>query len=157
MPKLRVPLLRKIIWATGDVLLRAELDLLLRDGNGLSLPALKFRVDTGSEMSTMPAALAKRLGLPIPKSPNGTIVIGNSPTEVRSGIIRAQIVSLNPTEYEFPYYFLGDPAAPSNPGPLPALAINVLGLSGVVDKVRFLFDGTPTSFALHGILEVETY
>src|SRR3954465_5994639 len=39
MSRLEVPLLSKTVWATGEILLRAELDLLIRDDNGvLSFP-----------------------------------------------------------------------------------------------------------------------
>lgn len=38
MARLEVPLLSKMVWATGDVILRAELHLLIRDDNGLLKP-----------------------------------------------------------------------------------------------------------------------
>lgn len=35
MSRLEVPLLSKRVWATRDLVLRAELDLLIRDDNGI--------------------------------------------------------------------------------------------------------------------------
>jgi len=95
MSHLEVPLLGKRVWATGDLLLRAELDLLVRDDSGLLRPET-FRVDSGSEMTSMAAARAKALDLPMPRNPifvdiNGII------REVRPGLIRStplQIVSM---------------------------------------------------------------
>jgi len=34
MSRLEVPLLGKPVWATGDIVLRAELDLLIKDTSG---------------------------------------------------------------------------------------------------------------------------
>ena len=54
MSRLEVPLLSKKVWATGDLVLRAELDLLVRDENGIWRPET-FRVDSGTEMTSMAA------------------------------------------------------------------------------------------------------
>ena len=55
MSRLEVPLLGRKLWATGDILVRAELDLLLKDAAG-NLAAETFRADPGSEMTTLTAA-----------------------------------------------------------------------------------------------------
>jgi hypothetical protein len=65
MSRLEQPLNYQILWGTGDLILRAELDLLLKDVNG-NWYAKSFRVDTASDMTAMPAYYAHRLGLPIP-------------------------------------------------------------------------------------------
>src|SRR5262249_19519652 len=57
MSRLEVPLLHRVLWSTGDLLLRAELDLLLKDKAGLWRPQ-DFLVDSGTEMTTMPAQAA---------------------------------------------------------------------------------------------------
>ena len=54
MSRLELPLLSKKVWATGDLVLRAELDLLIRDDNGVWRPET-FRVDSGTEMTSMAA------------------------------------------------------------------------------------------------------
>jgi len=68
MTRLEVPLIGRKIAATGDIVLRAELDLLLRD-QGDALRPVTFRVDTATDMSTMPAWLARQFNLPLPKDP----------------------------------------------------------------------------------------
>jgi hypothetical protein len=100
MSRLVVPLLSKKVWATGDLVLRAELDLLIRDENGIWRPET-FRVDSGTEMTSMAAARARALDLPIPRKPVLLDVSGVR-REVRSGIIRVQVVGMDGTEHFFP-------------------------------------------------------
>jgi hypothetical protein len=68
MSHLGVPLLSKFVWKTGEILLRAELDLLIKDNSG-AWQMQSFRVDPGTEMTSMPAALARSLDLPMPRNP----------------------------------------------------------------------------------------
>jgi hypothetical protein len=126
---------------------------LIRDQRGVLRPET-FRVDSGTEVTSMAAARAKALDLPIPRKAIFLDVHGIK-REVRSGLIRIQIVGMDGDEYVFPCYFLGSPDAASGPGQLPALARNLLGLTGVVDKLRIIFDGTPSSRARHGMMVVE--
>jgi hypothetical protein len=153
MSRLEVPLLGKRVWATGDILLRAELDLLIRDDNGVLRPET-FRVDSGAEMTSMAAARAKALDLPMPR--NAVMLhINGIRREVRPGLIRAQVVGMDATEYVLPCYFLGSPDAAADPHQPPVLARNLLGLTGLVDKLRISFDGTPSAGARRGIMVVE--
>src|SRR5437773_315393 len=105
MSRLEVPLLGKRVWVTGDLLLRAELDLLIRDDNGLLRPET-FRVDSGSEMTSMSAARARALKLPMPGNPI-FLDINGIRREVRPGLIRAQVAGMDGTEHVLPCYFLG--------------------------------------------------
>jgi hypothetical protein len=153
MPSLQLPILGKLLWATGDILLRAELTLLLRT-NQKTWQKVVFRIDPGTEMTTMPATDAKKLDLPMPQNPVPGLVMdlpgGQGAGEVRAGIIRAQVLGLDSTEYSFPCYFVGDPnQAPS------ATPKNLLGLSGVVDKLRISFDGTPVAGCPYGQMVLE--
>jgi hypothetical protein len=52
--------------------------------------------------------------------------------------------------FTFPCFFLGDPDAPAltSGGQAAVSPRKLLGLSGVVDKMRIVFDGTPTPSAL---------
>src|SRR3954468_7253983 len=59
MTRLEAPLIGRRIAATGDIVLRAEMDLLLRDQDDTLRP-VTFRVDTATDMSTMPAWLARQ-------------------------------------------------------------------------------------------------
>jgi hypothetical protein len=51
---------------------------------------------------------------------------------------------LDGTGFTFPGFFLGYPDAPPSGSQAAITPRRLLGLSGVVDKVRILFDGTPT-------------
>ena len=154
MSRLEQPLNHRILWNTGDLILRAELDLLLKDNHG-NWHARTFRVDTASDMTTMPAHDAQSLGLPFPAHP---VPLKHEQTglEIRSGYIRCQIVGMDQTEYVFPCFFLGDPGVVPDPNAPPTtLARYLLGLSGVIDKIRILFEGDPGPGAPHGYLIVE--
>ena len=49
---------------------------------------------------------------------------------------------MDQTEYGFPCFFLGDPDTPPDPkAPPAAIPRYLLGLSGVVDKLRIVFVG----------------
>jgi hypothetical protein len=109
---------------------------------------MSFLVDPGTEMTTMGAAEARKLDLPIPKKPVSGLSFKGE--EVRSGRLRARVVGMDPIEYVFPCYFLGDPNMPQ---PVPAK--NLLGLTGVVNQIRLCFDGRPYPGAQWGILVVE--
>jgi hypothetical protein len=156
MTRLVVPHLEKKLWATGDVLLRAELDLLLRDSAGNWQPAETFRVDSATDMTTMPAYRAKQLSLPMPLNAAPGVTHSQSSLEVRSGYLRARVAGMDQTEYVFPCFFLGDPATVPDPKTPPAMTPkNLLGLSGVVNQLRITFDGDPTPLALYGTMTVE--
>jgi hypothetical protein len=154
MSRLDVPFQYRILWATGDLLLRAELDLLLKDASGQWQPET-FLVDSGSEMTTMPAHRAGRLGLPMPQQPAPGAVHTQTGLPIRPGYLRVQVVGLDATEYVIPCFFLGDPAAPPGAARAANAPRKLLGLSGVVDKLRLGFDGAPTPSAPHGRLTVE--
>ncbi len=153
MSRLELPLLSKKVWATGDLVLRAELDLLIRDDNGVWRPET-FRVDSGTEMTSMAATRARALDLPMPRNPIVLAVNGIRRT-VRPGLIRARVVGMDDTEYTLPCFFLGNPDATTDPNQPPFAARNLLGLTGVVDKLRILFDGTPSPNARRGVMVVE--
>src|SRR4051812_37138149 len=103
MSRLVLPLLDRRLQATGDVLLRAELRLLLRNGTGLWKDET-FLVDSGSEMTTVPAWKAAALGLPIPQRPTRGLQHGPAGVEVRSGLLRLTVVGMDATEYVIPCY-----------------------------------------------------
>ncbi len=145
MSRLILPLAHKKLRTTGDVVLHPELNLTIKTNQGTWEPVV-FLVDPGTEMTTMAAADAKDMDLPIPRRPVSGLTFRG--LEVRAGILRARIPGMDATEYQFPCYFIGDPNK--------ALATkNLLGLSGVIDQIRITFDGTPAPNAQHGVLIVE--
>jgi hypothetical protein len=146
MSRLEVPLAYRRLRTSGDLVVRAELTLVIKTDRGTWEP-FTFLIDSGTEMTTMPAGAAKHQDLPIPKRPVSGLSFQGQ--EVRSGLLRAQIPGMDATEYVFPCYFLGDPDA------RPILTRNLLGLTGVIDQIRLIFDGTPTPVAQRGVLVVE--
>jgi len=154
MSRLEVPFQYRTLWATGDLLLRAELDLLLKDASGKWRPET-FLVDSGSEMTTMPAYRARQLGLPMPQQAAPGATHTQTGLSIRPGYLRVLVVGMDATEYVFPCFFLGDPAAPPPAGRAANAPRKLLGLSGVVDKLRIGFDGAPTPYAPHGRLTAE--
>jgi hypothetical protein len=154
MSRLERPLLAKTIALTGDIALRAELTLRIK-ANSQSWEPVIFLVDPGTEMTTLPAARAKQLGIALPQKPVPRLGITGKSAEVRAGFIRARVDGMDPTEYVFPCYFVGDPDAPFDPSRPPRFPRSLLGLSGVVDKIRILFDETPTATASHGLMVIE--
>ena len=147
MSRLEVPLGYRTLRATGDTVLWADLILSLKTNRGV-WKEIPFRVDPGTEMTTMPAYDAIGLDLPIPKTPVSRLVLYGQ--EVRSGLLRARVVGMDPTEFVFPCYFLGDPNLPP-----PTQARNLLGLTGVINQIRLSFDGTTSVPAPWGVLVVE--
>jgi hypothetical protein len=146
MSRLELPLAYRMLQSTGEVVVRAELNLELKTNQG-TWQTVRFRVDSGTEMTTMAAGDAKKLDLPIPKRPvRGLSFQGQ---EVRPGLLRARIVGMDATEYVFPCYILGYPNVPA------AKSTSLLGLTGVINQVRFTFDGANAALAPWGVLIVE--
>jgi hypothetical protein len=146
MSRLELPLVHRTLKTTGDDVVRAELELELWT-NRSSWETARFRVDSGSEMTTMPAYEARILNLPIPKRPAPGITLRG--LEVRPGLLRARIVGMDATEYVFPCYFLGDPSVPL------ADSTNLLGLTGVITQIRVTFDGPISPQTPYGVLVLE--
>jgi hypothetical protein len=146
MARLEIPLSSRKLQATGDEVVRAELAMELKTNQGTWVK-VRFLVDSGTEMTTMAAAEAKSLNLPIPKRPvRGLTFLGH---EIRPGLLRARIVGMDSTEYTFPWDFLGDPNAPA------VKLKNLLGLKGVINQIRLTFDEATSPFSPNGVLIVE--
>ena len=146
MARLQIPLHSRKLISTGDVVLHAELDLEVKTNRG-TWETFPLTVDPGTEMTTMPAEVARNRDLPIPKRTLRGLTFRGQ--EVRRGLLRARIVGLDATEYVFPCYFLGDPDVPM------ADPKNLLGLTGVINQIRLTFDGTSSLAAQNGVLIVE--
>jgi hypothetical protein len=156
MSRLQVPLNARILWSTGDIVLWAELNVVVKDDRGNWQPQT-FRVDSATDMTTMPSYDCTQMGIPMPQSPAQGLVHEQTGLPIRAGVIRCKIVGIDQTEYDFPCFFLGDPNIPPPLGARPAhLPRYLLGLSGVVDKIRWSFDATPAGLAApHGYFTVE--
>ena len=103
----------------------------------------------------MPAAEAKRLGLPFPQAALRGIIHHQTGLSIHSGYLRLRVVGMDATEYMIPCYFLGDPNASTPPPTQRQSPRNLLGLTGVIDKLRLIFDGDPGPGPPYGHLIVE--
>jgi len=82
------PLDHNILWATGDLILRAFLDVELKDDKG-NWHKRTHRVDSATDMTTFPAHKARQMNLPMPKHAAIGITHEQTGLEIRSGVIRA--------------------------------------------------------------------
>src|SRR5262245_60313485 len=107
MSRLAIPVSRQVLYTTGDVLLRAEVMLGLRDNAG-NFVNRRFRIDSATDVTPFPAHDARRLGLPIPVNPSP---VRHNPTglEVRSGLLRFRLIGMDQAEYAVSCFFLGNP------------------------------------------------
>ena len=85
MSRLEVPLQQRTLRATRDTVIWADLVLSFKTNRG-AWEEVPFRVDSGTEMTTMPAYDAKSLDLPIPTKPVSNLLLYGQ--EVRSGLLR---------------------------------------------------------------------
>ena len=154
MCRLTVPITGKILWSTGDVRLRADLDLLLKDNAG-GWKQESFRVDTGADVTTFPAHLARQLDLPMPPRAAAGAVHVQTGLEIRSGVLRFQIAGMDATEYATPCLFLGDPATPPDPNRLATVPSKLLQPCNLLDALRFIMAKDPAAGTLYGELVVE--
>ena len=154
MSRLVIPVIGKKLYATGDVTLRAEVILTLKDNAGNFVP-WRFRIDSATDVTTFPAFRARQLGLPLPINPSR---IRHDPTglEVRSGLLRFRIGGMDATEYVVSCFFLGDPAIVPNPAVQTFLPRALLQPLALLDHLKFTMDKDPASIgATHGEVIIE--
>jgi len=106
MSRLEVPVRDRTLYATGDVLLRIELDLDIKDNAGLWKKE-RFLVDSGTEIATFPAWLAKTLDLPMPQNATRHASHAQTGLEIRSGLLCFNVVGMDQTQYAISCLFLG--------------------------------------------------
>jgi hypothetical protein len=153
MSRLVVPVSKRILWSTGDILRWVELTLLLKNNAG-AWQRHRFRLDSASEMTTFPAYRAKQRDLPMPQQAVVGAVHTQTGLEIRSGFLRFQIVGMDQTEYVTPCLFLGDPNRPPA-GQAAALPPKLLQPLGLLDQLRFTMDRDPSAGTLDGELLIE--
>lgn len=153
MTRIAIPVLERTLRSTGDVLLRVEVELLLRTNQG-GWEQETFLVDTGTELSTFPAALARKLDLPMPVNPAVVAVHAQTGLALRSGLLRFRVVGMDQTEYVMPCFFLGDPHLP-HAGPAATAPRKLFQPCSVTKHLRFTFDDANDPALPHGELVVE--
>ena len=153
MSRLAIPVIGQVLYATGDVTLRASVTLALKDDAG-GFANWTFRIDSATDLTTFPAFNARQLGLPMPVHPSR---IRHDPTglEVRSGLLRFRIDGMDATEYAVSCFFLGNPAVLPNPA-LPAfLPRALLQPLALLDHLKFTMEKNLTSAAIYGEVILE--
>jgi hypothetical protein len=154
MSRLEVPVVGKTLWHTGDILLRVDLDLFLKDSAG-KWPPERFLVDSGTEITTMSAYDAKRLGLAMPQNVARGAVHRQTGLEIRSGFLRFRVAGMDQTEYAVACFFLGDPDTPPAPGQPATFPRKLLQPLGLLGQLRFTLDRDAAVSAPYGTLTVE--
>jgi hypothetical protein len=154
MSRLVIPIFGQTLYSTGDVKLRVELELLLRDGAGGWYPDT-FLVDTGTEVTTYPAYDAKRYGLPMPQQPTAGAAHTQSTLAVRSGFLRFRINGMDQAEYTIGALFLGDPNTPPDPRQPAIFPRKLLQPFALLDWLRFTAEKDPARRNQYGELVVE--
>ena len=134
MSRLEVPLQHRTLRTTGDTVLWADLVLSLKTDSG-AWEEISFRVDPGTEMTTMLAFEARKLALPIPKKPVSRPGAARPRGACRCSL-RAPIVGMDLIEFIFPLLLCRRPRRSSR-----GQARNLLGLTGVINQIRLTFDG----------------
>lgn len=155
MSRLEIPVKYRTLYATGDILLRVEVDLEVKDGTG-TWRRVGFLVDSGTEITTVPAWLARRQNFPMPQAATRLARHVQTGLEMRSGLLRFRVRGMDQTEYALPCLFLGDPAVRPGPnapaGTLPRKLLQPLQL---LDKLRFTADKDPAAGMPYGAVVVE--
>jgi hypothetical protein len=153
MSRLVIPVTGKTLWATGDVRRWVDIDLLVRDSTG-QYRKERFRVDSGTEITTFPAFVAKQMGLPVPINP---APVRHNPTglEIRSGMLRFRIDGMDQTEYGLACLFLGDPGVAANPAQPATFPRKLLQPLALIEQLRFSTEKDPAIGSLYGELVVE--
>ena len=156
MSRLEVPVKERKLYSTGDVLLRVDLEMEIKNNSGLWTTEL-FLVDSGTEITTFPAWLAQSYDLPMPQRPTRYVTHNQTGLEIRSGLLRFKIVGLNQTEYVVPCFFLGDPtitpSANTPAGITPRILLQPLQL---LDVLRFEMKKDPAAGFAYGMMVIET-
>ena len=114
MSQLLIPITGKVLFATGNMRLWAEIVLQLKDRSG-SYHQQVLRVDTATDITTFPAFEAKQFGLPMPAKASVGATHAQTGLEIRSGLLRFRIAGMDPDEYAISCLFLGDPDTPPDP------------------------------------------
>jgi hypothetical protein len=155
MSRLEVPVRDRTLYATGDILLRVELDLDIKTTSG-AWKSETFLVDSGTEMTTFPAWVARQVGFPMPQNPTRHAIHAQTGLEIRSGVLRFKIVGMDQTEYHVPCLFLGDPnSRPSVNAPAGVMPRKLLQPLQLLDVLRFEMKKEPAAGFAYGMLVVE--
>jgi len=144
--QVRIPLEGRFI-ETGARVIQAKLKLLLQTSKP-GFASVDFIVDPGCGITSIPRMVAENGGIPIPnKSHIKPIAVrtstGRSSQRVRFGKIGVRVPGLATGTFYWDCHFVEPPHAPH---------IALLGLTGVLDDLRLIFDGTYSIENPYGVL-----
>jgi len=147
--RIRIPLEGKFI-ETGARVIRAKLKLLVQISEPGFAP-VDFIVDPGCGVTSMPRIAAEDWGIPVPskgniKAINVRTSTGSSKQRVRLGRIGVRVPALTSRIFYWSCHFVEPPHAPY---------MALLGLGGVLDDLRLIFDGTYSLENPYGVLILE--
>jgi hypothetical protein len=143
----RKPLRAKRL-STGYIAVQGAIELEIRTREH-RFEALEFIVDSGSNLTTIPVSVAKkyRLSLPARSIPlKIRTAAGSVARQVFAGQITARIPGLPGRDFTWPCHFVAGPVNESG---------HLLGLSGIVNDLRLIFEGTYSEDAPYGWLILE--
>jgi hypothetical protein len=147
--RVHVPLSVRSI-RTGGRVIQARVGLLLQGGGPGLVPA-DFIVDPGCGVTSIPRLVAEEHGIPIPPRTAITKIsvrssTGSNMQRVRPGKIGVRVPGLSGRTFYWNCHFVEPPHAPY---------MSLLGLDGVLDDLRLIFDGTYSIEHPHGRLTLE--
>jgi hypothetical protein len=147
--QVRIPLEGRSI-ETGARILQAKLKLLLQTSKP-GFASVDFIVDPGCGITSIPRAVAEERGIPIPSKDNIKILnvrtpTGSSKQRVRFGKIGVRVPGLSSGTFFWGCHFVELPHAPY---------MALLGLGGVLDDLRLIFDGIYSIDNPYGVLILE--
>jgi len=147
--RVRIPLQAKSI-NTGARVIQANLKLLLQTSKP-GFASVDFIVDPGCGITSMPRIVAEDRDIPIPskdniKTINVRTAAGRSKQRVRFGKIGVRVPGLPSRIFYWGCHFVEPPYAPY---------MALLGLEGVLNDLRMIFDGTYSIENPYGVLVLE--
>jgi aspartyl protease len=140
--------LNAVYLSTGFTALNAEVELLVRTMSR-QFAAVGFQVDTGTNISTISVAGAEALENRLPAKAvllQVRTAAGKVLRRVYPGRVSVRVPGLERREFTWPCHFVDHHG--KSPTPL-------LGLAGVLNDLRILFDGTFALEAPHGWVILE--
>jgi hypothetical protein len=154
MSRLVIPITGRLLAATGDVRLWADIDLDVRDQAG-NLHRRQFRIDSATDVTTVPAYEANQLGLAMPQQATPGVTHRSTGLTIRSGFLRFRLPGMDPDEYAVGCLFLGDPQTPPDPAQQAVLPRNLLQPYQLLGPLRFTMVKDPITGSLYGDVIVE--
>ena len=143
-----IPLRQVRVLQTGEASVKAILSLLVRDRTGVFRP-VEFLMDPGSAISTMTVARAEEAGIVVPERiveiPVRTAV-GRIIQRRHPGTIRVRVPGIVGREFLWPCHFIESQDSTTSAA---------LGLAGVLDDFRIIFDGRYSLQARYGWVRLE--